>query len=131
MTNQKQPNLFDDGQLAKAIYLRHMAAMKELLNLGEIKFGDRASSAYKLYKKVVMDEFYNAMSDVFDALDAAGLLQKCPCGTTIRQGYRPCDKCNGSGRCNTPEFDQMLRDGFPAWFEPPPGAMGDDDVSPQ
>lgn len=99
MMNQKT-KLFEDGQVAKAIYLRHMTAMKELLNLGELKFGDRASAPFKLYKKNVMDEFYNAMTEVFEAFEAAGMLQKCPCGTTIRQGYKPCDKCNGAGHCN-------------------------------
>ena len=50
--NQKT-KLFEDRQVAKAIYLRHMVAMKELLNLGELKFGDRNSAPYKLYKKNV------------------------------------------------------------------------------
>jgi hypothetical protein len=99
--------LFCDGQVAKAVYLRHMSAMKELLNLGEIKFGDRNSSAYKLYKKVTMDEFYNAMSEVFEAMERAGMLRKCPCGTSIRQGYKTCDKCNGAGHCNADELDDF------------------------
>lgn len=96
---------FGDKQLAKAVYLRHMAAMKSILNLGEMKFGGRESSSYKLYKKFVMDEFYVAMGDVFESLERAGLLQKCPCGTTIRKGYsKTCPKCCGAGWCNSDNF---------------------------
>jgi hypothetical protein len=108
--NKQQPkqNLFEDGQLAKAIYLRHMSAMKAILNLGEMKFGGRDSSAYKLYKKFVMDEFYVAMTDCFSALEQSGVLQKCPCGTTIRNGYKTCPKCSGSGWCNGETLSEYM-----------------------
>ena len=101
--------LFRDRQIAKAVYLRHMTAMKEVLNLGEMKFGTRESPAYKTYKKIVMDAFYNAMYDVLMAMEKEGALQKCPCGTTIRQGYQTCPKCNGAGHCNSPAFDDLIR----------------------
>ena len=105
---RNRDEIFKDLQLAKAVYLRHMSAMKEILNLGEMKFGDRSSEPYKYYKKVVMDEFYTAMSDVFEALEKEGLLRRCDCGTSIRGGYKPCGQCNGASFCNTDDFNSML-----------------------
>ena len=102
-------NIFSDRQLAKAFYLRQMAGMKALLNFGEIKFGGRDDSQYKLFKKTVMDEYYLGLADVFDALVESSLLQKCSCGTNIRKGYKEnCVKCNGAGYCNTSSFDDSL-----------------------
>lgn len=106
--DQKPP--FDDGQLAKAIYLRNMAAMKEVLKLGEFRMGGRESTDYKYFKKIVMDQFYNSMTDIFAALEKKGLLQKCPCGTTIRLGYKSCPNCNGAGHCNVEEFTAWVMD---------------------
>lgn len=101
-------NTFNDGQLAKAIYLKQMSAMKAILNLGEMNFGGRNDNRYKLYKKIVMDEFYNAMGDLFSAMELEGILVKCPCGASIRQGYKPCERCNGSGHCNSESFDDYI-----------------------
>lgn len=106
--------MLEDGQLAKAIYLRNMSGMKEILKMGEFRIGKRDSSEYKFFKKVVMDEYYNAMLEIFTKLEEKGLFMKCPCGTTIRQGYKTCDKCSGSGHCNTEEFDDwMVADEYP------------------
>lgn len=91
----------DDKQLARLIYLRHMSAMKEILKLGEFKIGARNTEEYKYFKKVVMDQFYTAMGEVFSSLERRGLLKRCSCGTSIRQGYKPCPKCNGAGHCNS------------------------------
>lgn len=104
------PKTPEDGQLAKAIYLRNMAGMKEILNMGEFRIGNRESKEYKFFKKVVMDEYYNAMSDLFASLEAKGILMKCPCGTSIRLGYKPCSRCNGSGHCNTEDFGEWMID---------------------
>jgi len=108
MKPDKSEELFSDGQLAKAIYLRNMSAMKDILNLGEIKFGDRKSDAYRYFKKIVMDAFYTAMTDVFTALEREGLLKKCSCGASVRHGYKTCDACNGAGHCNSEEFDEWF-----------------------
>jgi hypothetical protein len=105
---QKAFDMLDDGQIAKAIYLRNMSGMKEILNMGEFRIGNRESKEYKFFKKVVMDEYYNAMTDLFAKLEAKGVLMKCPCGTSIRQGYKPCQKCNGAGHCNSEEFGEWM-----------------------
>lgn len=96
MEDQK---LMEDGQVAKAIYLRMMTAMKGILDLGEFRIGDRNSKEFRYFKKVVMDEFYNAMSDLFARMEERGELKKCPCEATIRGGYTDCPLCNGSGHC--------------------------------
>lgn len=100
--------ILSDGQLAKAIYLRNMAGMKEILNLGEFKIGGRDSKEFKFFKKVVMDQFYNSMTDLFSSLEEKGLLMKCPCGTGIRNGYKQCPRCSGAGHCNTEEFHEWV-----------------------
>lgn len=102
--------MLDDGQLAKAIYLRNMSAMKEVLNMGEFKIGggNRESKDYKYFKKIVMDQFYNSMTDLFSSLEKHGLLRKCPCGTGIRDGFKPCPLCNGAGHCNVEEFSDWF-----------------------
>lgn len=100
--------IFEDGQIARAVYLRNMAGMKEILNMGEFRIGDRKSKEYKFFKKVVMDEYYNAMTELFTKFSERGVLQKCTCGTDIRDGYKPCPLCNGAGHCNTEEFNEWL-----------------------
>ena len=108
MDQNQNLNMLNDGQLAKAIYLRNMAGMKEILNMAEFRIGNRESKEYKFFKKVVMDQFYNSMSDLFAKLEEKGILMKCPCGTNIRQGYKPCEKCNGAGHCNTQDFHSWM-----------------------
>jgi hypothetical protein len=97
----------DGFQAAKSVYLNGMSGMKQILNMGEIKFGDRNSASYKFFKKVVMDEVYDSMSRTFSEMEAAGLVKKCPCGTSVREGYKKCDLCNGAGYCNTDEFSKF------------------------
>lgn len=110
MEQSNSLNMLDDGQIAKAIYLRNMAGMKEILNMGEFRIGNRESKEYKFFKKTVMDQYYNAMADLFQKLEEKGILMKCPCGTNIRQGYKPCASCSGAGHCNTEEFHDWVVD---------------------
>jgi hypothetical protein len=96
--------IFTDGQFPKTVYLRTMFAMKKILDMGQFKIGSSESKEFKYFKKVVMDELYNSMQEVFEAMEKRDLVQKCECGTSIRNGYKPCEKCNGSGFRNTEEF---------------------------
>ena len=100
MDTPKPQKLLEDGQHAKAIYLRMMIAMKAILDLGEFRIGDKNSKEFRYFKKVVMDEFYNAMTELFARMEERGEIKKCPCGTTIRDGYSSCPLCNGAGHCN-------------------------------
>lgn len=97
-------------QLAKILYLRYMEGMKEVLNLGEFKIGDRNSSDYKYFKRVVMDQFYAPMVDFFEDLVRAGVLSRCPCGTNVRRGYKEdCKLCNGAGYVHSESFQEWLK----------------------
>lgn len=98
-----------DGQLAKAVYLNQMAAMKEILKLGEFKIGSRESEEYKYFKKVVMDEIYNSMLNVFSSLEQDGMVEKCSCGTSIRLGYKKeCAFCNGASYKNSEALNDFM-----------------------
>jgi hypothetical protein len=108
-SNDRQ-DAFADGQVAKLVYLRLMSSMKEVLRLEEMRQGGRDSDPYRYFKKVVMDQFYNGMGDMFAALEKAGIVSKCPCGTTVRQGYKTCQRCNGAGYCNSSEADAWIGD---------------------
>jgi len=98
-----------DNQLAKTLYLENMSSMKQVLKLGEFKMGGRDSQEYKYFKSVVMDKFYLPMLAFFEHLESLGLLEKCSCGTSIRKGYKTCQKCNGSGYCNTKKLDEIIK----------------------
>lgn len=105
---QRPMRTFEDGQLAKAIYLKSMAAMKELLVAEERRLGTRDSEPFRYYKKMVMDQFYGYMTDLFGALEHDGLLVRCECQANIRQGYKPCPKCNGCGHRNSERMDDFV-----------------------
>lgn len=112
----RRPNddTFKDGQIAKAIYLRSMVGMKEILDMGELKFGNRNTNSYRYFKKIVMDAVYNSMSEVFSAMEREGVLEPCSCGATIRGGYKAdCDLCNGCGHKNATEFNEWFLQEWP------------------
>ena len=102
--------MIEDGQLAKSIYLRNMEAMKQVLDLGEFKLGGRDAIDYKYFKRVVMDQFYVPMVDIFMALAKKGILSKCGCGTTVRRGYKDCSLCSGAGFCNSDSFNEWVQE---------------------
>ena len=105
MASYRNQQLPEDGELAKAVYLRLMSAMKEILNMGEFRIGKRGSSEYRYFKKVVMDEIYTSMNDLFESLEGRGILRTCECGSEVRNGYnKECAVCNGAGYRNSNEF---------------------------
>lgn len=110
----------EDGQIAKAIYLKNMAAMKQILTIEEVRLNGRESKSYILFKKQVMDEFYNPMTEIFAAMELDGVLKKCQCGTSIRQGYKTCPHCNGAGYCNSDQYDDFVKDMKAQRFEDQP-----------
>lgn len=97
-------------QMAAAIYSRSMTSMKNLLRMGEYKYGGKGSEGFRFYKSQVMDQFYFMLQDIFIELNDRGIIRKCGCGCTIekRSGYEPCKWCNGSGYKNTKEYNDHL-----------------------
>jgi hypothetical protein len=96
----------EDEQVARVIYFRFMSAMKEVLKLGEFKIGDKSSADYAYFKRIVMDQYYAPLLDLFGLLQSKGLLERCPCGTNARRGYKNCEWCNGAGFRNVQKDDQ-------------------------
>jgi len=87
-------------QIAKIIFHSALAIMKKILNLVAFKVG-RNSEDYKFYKKEIMDYFYNGLKDLFKDLCEKKLIERCHCKANLRNGYKPCEKCGGSGFKNT------------------------------
>lgn len=90
-------------QIAKMLYYKHKQSMKDILRMGEFKFGGRKSEGYKHYRKKVMETFYSQLNQILDLLSEKGLIEECGCGHSIdsRSGYQPCQNCAGCGMKNS------------------------------
>lgn len=83
-------------QIAKIIFSTALAIMKKVLDLVAFKVG-KNSEDYKFYKKEIMDYFYNGLKELFKDLCEKKLIERCQCKANLRNGYKPCEKCGGSG----------------------------------
>lgn len=90
-------------QIAKTLYYYHKQSMKQLLQLGEFRFGGRDAGQYKHFKKQVMNTFYKQLNKIFEVFVEDGVLEVCGCGASIdqRRGYTPCQSCSGCGYKNS------------------------------
>ncbi|MDX1371741.1 MAG: hypothetical protein R3321_04690 [Nitrososphaeraceae archaeon] len=70
--------------------------MKRVLDLVAFKF-EKSSDTYKYFKKQIMEYFYSSLKDFFTVLSSDKVVEKCPCGANLRNGYSPCKDCGGSG----------------------------------
>lgn len=82
--------------IAKEIFLNNLTQMKEILGIGEFKFG-KNSDEYKYFKKQVMNASYNNLTNLFKALKNENLIERCKCNSNLRHGYTDCETCNGAG----------------------------------
>ena len=80
------------------LYEETINSMKEILDLGQFKIGDKNSREYAYFKSKVMDSVYNKLQNYLDYLEEEEIIQKCPyCITqSIRKGWKSCT-CRGSG----------------------------------
>jgi hypothetical protein len=44
-----------------------------------------------------MNHFYDALKRFFIDGVKEGAFEKCSCGANLRQGWKPCENCAGSG----------------------------------
>jgi hypothetical protein len=97
-------------QCAAYVFCRAMLSMKNLLKMGEFKYGDKTSDGYKFYKSNVMDQFYFMLEDIYKELKEDDIIEECGCGNSVhkRNGYQPCQWCNGCGYKNSNKFNQLL-----------------------
>ena len=86
-------------QIAKIVFLTHLAIVKKILDLLEFKLG-KNTDEYKYLKKQIFDYFYEGIKKMFKSMSDAEILQKCDCDSKIRNGYSPCDLCGGCGYKN-------------------------------
>lgn len=85
--------------IAEKLFLQGLNNMKQVLDLGEFKFG-KNSVEFKFYKKQVMDIFYNGLAETFKQLESENEIEKCSCNANLRHGYTDCLKCHGAGYQN-------------------------------
>ncbi len=86
-------------QLARNVFLEQLTVMKQILNLAEFKF-DNSTKEYKYFKSQIMDSFFRGLKKIFCTLEENKIIEKCPCRAKIRQGYKNCKDCGGSGYRN-------------------------------
>lgn len=82
--------------IAKEIFLNNLTQMKEILGIGEFKFG-KDSDEYKYFKKQVMNASYNNLTNLFNTLKNENVIERCKCNSNLRRGYTDCETCNGAG----------------------------------
>ena len=75
-----------------------MNAMKKTLDLVAFKM-DKRTADFKYAREEIMNYFYNNLKDLFKELEKADIIEKCSCGTTLRNGYKKCEY-KGSGYRN-------------------------------
>ena len=85
--------------IAEKLFLNSLNSMKQVLDLGEFKFGSN-SDEFKFYKKQVMDIFYKGLSETFKQLEYDGEIERCSCKAKLRHGYTECSRCHGAGYMN-------------------------------
>jgi len=87
-------------QIGKIVFERQLSIMKEILRMGEFKFGGRKTEDYKYFKEKVMDAVYIGTRVLFKELEKKGYLKPCVCKSNLRDGYSDCELCSGCGWCN-------------------------------
>lgn len=85
--------------IPQQVFLSNLTQMKEVLSIGEFKFG-KDSDEYRYFKKQVMDAFYNNLKELFRTLEVENIIEKCDCKGNLRHGYTKCPKCHGAGYLN-------------------------------
>lgn len=86
-------------QIAKIIFHTALSVMKKVLDLIAFKY-QKNSDDYKFFKKQIMDYFYGGLKELFVRLEDDKILDRCHCKANLRNGYKPCEKCGGSGYKN-------------------------------
>jgi hypothetical protein len=98
--------------VAEVLHLEMLDKMKKSLTTLEEVYreqGGRDSPRYIFIRRQIMDAIYNGESSFFIKLAERGLLQKCSCGSSVRNGYNyNCDLCHGCGWINSNEFNEFL-----------------------
>jgi len=84
----------EDYQFARDSFNRRREHMKDLLDMVNIIV---PNDNYAYYKRQIMDFFYGDLEADFEGLCDAGVLVRCECNASLRQGWSECPYCNGAG----------------------------------
>ena len=87
-------------QLARTIFLNALEVMKKNLDLVAFKFS-KNSEDFRYFKKEIMDYTYNGLKKTFKQLEEQKIIIKCECGASLRNGWKSCESCGGSGFTNS------------------------------
>lgn len=86
--------------LSKSIFLMQLDIMKSVLKLMEFRFGGREGEPYKYVKEQIMNFFYEGLKKFFQNGIKNGTFERCSCQSNLRQGFKKCEFCGGSGFCD-------------------------------
>ena len=86
-------------QIARGFFLASLEIMKKILDLGKYKLGNNTED-FTYYKQRIMEITYNNLKKLFKQLEAEKIIKRCECKANLRQGYKDCPKCGGSGYTN-------------------------------
>ncbi len=83
-------------QIAREIFLKSLDTMKKILDLASFGF-DCRTKQFKYFRSQVMEVTYTNLKKLFENLEDNKTIEKCSCKARLRQGYKQCPDCGGSG----------------------------------
>ena len=86
-------------QIGKVHYLCMLSIMKKTMDLVELAM-DKRTKQWKYVRSQLFDFFYEEIEKELKYFTDNKLIKKCDCGANLRQGFKKCPKCGGSGYCN-------------------------------
>jgi len=91
MANKKKNG---DYQFAQNSFNRRREHMKDLLDMVAVICN---KDSFSYYKRQIMDFTYSDLEADFEMLSDLGVLEKCECNASLRQGWSECAYCSGAG----------------------------------
>jgi hypothetical protein len=96
-TNASTARDVPEGSFAPYVFAVFMDSMKEMLDLGEFKIKSISKDEFRYFRRVTMDMYYIPLQHVMEKLEGIDVVEKCPCGSNMRDGWGKCDYCRGLG----------------------------------
>lgn len=77
------------------IFRASMAHMKEALNLAALGL-KKNSDEFRYFRERLFEVTYAELGQLFRELSDMGLVEPCPCGHKMKDGWSDCPDCGGS-----------------------------------
>lgn len=99
-----------DKELAKKIYHNVLKTMKFTLEMEEYGYKEqgRNDPRYKHFKKMLMQETYDNLRDLFQELEDYGLINKADYEEDLKNGWKD-TQSGGSGFINSNQLNKILK----------------------